>query len=147
MQRTCEDFNHRESVNDSAHYHSLQTGFIMLAACTCHVQADAELLHVQSLWGSVSGARLQCTMWGRKEDKQQAKPPSSTKRHFFMNISLSRRHHPFICSSIHPWPQRYFVSAHTHTQKKLKYWDNEFNLVRTIDGNISIPRILWETDR
>lgn len=50
---------------------------IQLQSWCQRLASVTELPHVQSTWGPVSGVWLKCTMLGRNEDKQQAKPQSS----------------------------------------------------------------------
>lgn len=102
------------------------------------------------LWGSVSGGWFKCTMWGRTEDKQQAKiPRCSIKLHFFSHEHQSLKTSSSILLFFHQsiTSASLFFWTHIHSTWQGKYWDNEFILafVRAINGYTSIPTILWES--
>lgn len=82
--------------------------YLVAVTAMCLVEAYTEL-HVQSLWGSVSGLDLhvKCEAEKKRQIASKATKEFDKTSTFYMNISLSRRHHPFICPSIHPWPQQH----------------------------------------
>lgn len=99
------------------HNRYLQTSSITFG-CDSHVSCASTLLHVQSLRFCL---RTLLQIYNVRQKRRQTASKDTTEFNktslfFPMNISLWRRHHPFIYSSIIPWPQCHCVSAHTHTQ-------------------------------